>query len=422
MLRSRTVHRIRELSSQGHSIHAVAREVGVARNTVRKYLRGTPVAAARPPKSSKLDPYKEQIRRWVQEDHLLNCVVMLDRLRPLGYSGGITILKAFVHELRPPRAGHHPVRRYETRPGEQMQMDWGEFFYEQDGQRRKFYGFAAILSYSRMRFVLFTKRCDTSTLIRCVMAACDSFGGLPQTILTDRMKSVLVEMDGVTPQWNARFADFLAAIGVVPRVCKPYTPQTKGKVERTIGIVKHNFWPGVAFVDLPDLNAQARQWYERLNGQVHRTTRARPIDRWPEEKLRPLPNGFAWERFRAEERQVSWDGYVSYDGVLYGVPSEPPVAGATVQVSRQGEVLAIFYRGQRIAQHTVRAASGTLVPHPEQFRHVEPARSFRKLPEPLGHQIEAALVVRRALDEYDQLCGLSGRNGLNTASMAAVPG
>jgi hypothetical protein len=144
-------------------------------------------------------------------------------------------------------------------------------------------------------------------------------------------------------------------------VCKPYTPQTKGKVERSIGIVKHNFWPGVAFVDLPDLNAQAQQWYERLNGQVHQTTRARPIDRLREEKLRPLPSGFAWERFRAEERQVSWDGYVSYDGVLYGVPSEPPVAGATVQVSRQGEVLSIFYRGQRIAQHTIRAASGSLV-------------------------------------------------------------
>jgi transposase len=81
-----------------------------------------------------------------------------------------------------------------------MQMEWGEFFYEQDGQRCKFYGFAAILSYSRMRFVLFTKRCDTANLIRCVMAAGDSFGGLPQLILTDRMKSVLVGMDGVTPQ------------------------------------------------------------------------------------------------------------------------------------------------------------------------------------------------------------------------------
>lgn len=407
MIRSRTVHKIRELSSQGHSIHSIARDVGLSRNTVRKYLRGTPVAAPRPPRPSKLDPYKKQIEHWVNEDHLFNCVVMLERLRPLGYPGGHTIIKDFVRTLRPPRAGHHPVRRYETKPGEQMQIDWGEFHFEEQGRGRKVFGFAAVLSYSRMRFIVFTKRCDVSTLIRCTMLACDYFGGLPQAILADRMKSVLVDMDGNTPLWNSRFADFLAAIAVVPRVCKPYTPQTKGKIERSIGVVKQSFWPGVSFTDLTDLNLQAKQWMERRNSQVHATTRVRPVERWPQEKLRPLPPGFAWERFRSEDRQVTWDGYISYDGVLYGVPSDPPVAGTVVQVSLQGEVISIFYRGQMIAQHTVRAASGTLVPHPDQFKNVAPAHTFRRLPEPLGHQIEPPLVARRPLVEYDQLCGLS---------------
>ncbi len=147
------------------------------------------------------------------------------------------------------------------------------------------------------------------------------------------------------------------------------------------------------------------------------TTRARPLDRLLEEemeKLLVLPGGFAWERFRSEDRQVSWDGYISYDGVLYGVPSEPSVAGASVQVSVsvQGEMLSVFYRGQMIAQHTVRSASGTLVPHPDQFRNVESAHSFRRLPEPLGHQIEPPLVARRALTEYDQMCGLSNLKSL----------
>jgi len=422
MIRSRTVHKIRELSSQGHSIHSIAREVGLSRNTVRKYLRGTPVAAPRTAHPSKLDPYKEQIRHWVKEDHLFNCIVMLERLRPLGYTGGHTIIKDFVRGLRPPRAGHHPVRRYETKPGEQMQVDWGEFLYEYEGKWHKVFGFAAVLSYSRMRFIVFTKRCDVSTLIRCMMAACDYFGGLPQAILADRMKSVLVDMDGNTPLWNSRFADFLAAIGVVPRVCKPYTPQTKGKIERSIGIVKQSFWPGVSFTDLPNLNSQANKWYERLNSQVHMTTRVPPLDRWPQEKLRPRPSGFAWERFRSEDRQVTWDGYVSYDGVLYGVPSDPPVAGTTVQVSvnLQGEVISVFYRGQMIAQHTVRAASGTLVPHPDQFKNVAPAHSFRRLPEPVGHQIEPPLVARRPLTEYDQLCGLNTAVTLSTASGASA--
>lgn len=64
----------------------------------------------------------------------------------MGYKGSLSVLKRFVHPLRPSQAGHYPVIRYETRPGEQMQFDWGEFKYEQDGVPHKFYGFTAILS------------------------------------------------------------------------------------------------------------------------------------------------------------------------------------------------------------------------------------------------------------------------------------
>ena len=330
---------------------------------------------------------------------------MLQRLQPLGYTGRVSILKDFVHALRPPPAGHFPVRRYETAPGEQLQFDWGEFLYEHAGAPHKLYGFVAILSYSRMRFLCFTKRCDTSTLIRGVMAACDYFGGVPRAMLTDRMKSVLLDMDGHTPLWNPQFADFLAAIAVVPRVCRPYTPQTKGKIERSIGIIKAGFWPGVQFSDLADLNTQALAWCEQRNGRVHQTTHARPVDRWSEENLRPVPDGFAWQRFRSEERRVSWDGYVSYDGVLYGVPSDPPVTGSTVQVSVDAGSVTIWHAGHAIAQHTVRARSGTLVPHPAQFDQVAPAHVAQRAPEPVGHQVvPPTAVAQRPLTEYDQLC------------------
>ena len=90
------MHTIHELAAQGLSLHAIARQLGLARNTVRKYVRGAAVPASRPSKPMKLDPFKPQIRSWVQRDHLLNCVTMLDRLRPLGYTGGVSQLKAFV--------------------------------------------------------------------------------------------------------------------------------------------------------------------------------------------------------------------------------------------------------------------------------------------------------------------------------------
>jgi transposase len=397
------MHTIHELAAQGMSLHAIARQLGLARNTVRKYVRGAAVPAARPTKPQKLDPFKAQIRRWVQEDHLLNCVTMRDRLRVLGYNGGVSQLKAFVQPLRPPKAGHFPVRRYETPPGEQLQFDWGEFRYDQNGSYHKVFGFTAVLSYSRMRFVVFTKRCDVATLIRCLLLSCEYFGGLPRTMLTDRMKTVLLEMDGATPVWNSVFADFMAAIGVAPRVCRAYTPQTKGKVERSVGIIKHSFWPGVCFTDLDDLNTQARAWCEQRNRQIHHTTHQRPIDRWTDEGLQPLPRGFAWERFATEERKVSWDGYLSYDGVLYGLPSDPPVAGSTVQVRAQHGVLSVWRAGQLLVSLAQRARSGVVVTHPDQFRTVAPASAHRHAAEPLAHQVVIAPVARRALADYDQL-------------------
>jgi transposase len=409
MIRSRTMNKIHDLAAQGKSIQDIAITLGIARNTVRKYLRHPELVSMphpRPNRRSKLDPYKEQVRRWISEDHCYNCEAMLPRLQALGYTGSLSVLKAYVHPLRPPAGGCAPVIRYETKPGEQVQFDWGEFKYEQDGVARKLYGFSAILCYSRMRFVTFVKRCDVQTLIRCLMEAFEFFGGLPKAALTDRMKSVLLEMEDKQPRWNARFADFMASIGVAPRVCKAFTPQTKGKIERSIGFVKHNFWPGVSFSDIDDLNQQAASWCERINTRVHGTTHERPCERRRREELSPLPAAFAWERFATEERKVGWDGYFSYDGVLYGLPSTPPLAGSVVQVREQHGTLSVWAAGQLIVKLAKRPHSQTHVEHPEQFRDVAPAASRRTQSVPLGHLRPAPTVEKRELREYDQLCGL----------------
>src|SRR5258706_398889 len=215
MLRSGVVNTIRELAVQGKPIRALAKEVGLARNTVRKHLRRGAEARPRPPRPSKLDPYKQQLRHWVCADHLYNCETL----------------------------------------------------------RRR----------------------------RQALASC---GGLPRTVLTDRMKAVLLEMESGAPHWHPRFQELVSALGITPRVCKPYTPQTKGKVERSVGLVKHDFWPGVRFSDLDDLNQQAHVWCDQLNRRVHRTTHQRPVDLLAAEGLRPLPADWAWERFVAEERRV----------------------------------------------------------------------------------------------------------------------
>jgi transposase len=409
MIRSRTVNTIHELAAQGKSIQDIAITLGIARNTVRKYLRHPELVAMphpRPNRRSKLDPFKEQVKTWMKEDHCYNCEAMLPRLQALGYTGSLSVLKAFVHPLRPAAGGHYPVQRFETKPGEQVQFDWGEFKYEQEGGFRKLYGFTAILCYSRMRFVTFVKRCDAPTMIRCLMEAFEYFGGLPKAALTDRMKSVFLEMEDKKPRWNPLFADFMASIGVAPRVCKAYTPQTKGKVERTVGFVKQSFWAGVSFTDADDLNRQAHVWCERINGRVHRTTHERPKERREQEPLAPLPAAFAWERFATEERKVSWDGYLSYDGVLYGLPSSPPVAGIVVQVRERHGILKVWSHGQLLIELAKRAQSQEHVEHPDQFRTVAPAASRRAQVVPIGHLRPAPQVRSACLTEYDQLCGV----------------
>ena len=140
-----------------------------------------------------------------------------------------------------------------------------------------------------MRYIEFTQRQDIHHLLACMVHGFRYFGGVTESLLTDRMKTVLLDMETGTPQWHPRFQELVSALGISPRVCRPYTPQTKGKVERSVGVVKHDFWPGVQFTDLDDLNRQADVWCRQVNARVQRTTGIRPVERWAEEGLRPLP-------------------------------------------------------------------------------------------------------------------------------------
>jgi len=386
-----------DLNAQEKTVQEIAQELNISRTTVRTYLRHPEavIPKPRPPRPSKLDPFKEQIKKWVMEDHCTNGEVIFERVQKMGYIGRISILKEYVQPLRPAVAGHAPVQRYETRPGEQIPCDWGECVYEHEGQMRTFSEFTAILGSSRMRFVTCVKRCDTPPLIRCVMEAFEYVGGLTKVALTDRMKSVLLEMEEKKPRWNPRFADFMVSIGVAARVCKAYTPHTKGKVERTVSHVKKRFWGGVTLTDLDDLHRQAHGWCERSNSRVHRTTHARPVDRLAEELLLPLPQDVAWERFATEERKVTWDGDVSSDGVLSGLPGTLQLAGKQVHVRERKGVLTVWSAGTQVFALEKRPRSQESVPHAEQWKTVASVSAVRHAPTPFAHVQPAPQVESR---------------------------
>jgi hypothetical protein len=178
----------------------------------------------------------------------------------------------------------------------------------------------------------------------------------------------------------------------------------KGKVERSIRVVKESFWPGVRFRDLDDLNRQAQAWLERLNGTVHRSTHRRPADLLTAEGLRPLVPRTSLRRLLQEERKVDWDGYFSYDGVLYGVPATAGLAGRTIQVVEVPGLLELWQGTRRVLQLTKQCQG--VHPHPAQWDGVAPAVAAHRRAEPLGHQQPIPAVTQRPLTAYDALFGV----------------
>lgn len=178
MLRSGTVISLHEMKAEGKSIREIARISGHSWNTIRRYLRanGLPERKPRPNRLSKLDPFKPLLQEMMNQG-IFNCEVLFRLLREQGYQGGRTILKDYGMDFRPPKQVP-AVPRYETKPGEYAQVDWGLCEYVSvTGQVHKIPVFVMVLGYSRAMYVEFTKRCDIHSFLRCLVHAFESFGG-----------------------------------------------------------------------------------------------------------------------------------------------------------------------------------------------------------------------------------------------------
>lgn len=280
----------RKLKDQGMSNRAIAEKYGVSRNTVRKYVDGNkPLVYARNPRPSKIDPYRENVRDLINK-YDLSAVRILEEIRKLGYTGSYSLVKSCRHEIRNDRS-IIAVYPYETKPGKQSQVDFGEFGYIViDGMRKKIYAFSMILGYSRMRYVEFTMDISVENTIKMHMNAFRYFGGYTDTILYDNMKQVVLErrIKASDSEFNKQFMDFTSYYGITTRLCLPYRPQTKGKIENTIKYVKGNFFNGRIFESLSDVNAQASEWMRNVNSKVHGTTGRVPMEMLKEENLNPL--------------------------------------------------------------------------------------------------------------------------------------
>ena len=297
---------IRILKRQGLSVREIARRTGHSRNTVDRHLKrdGNPVYTARPLAPSKLDAHKAFVSERTAAAHpeRLPGTVLLGELRARGYTGGITILREHLAALRPVLP-IEPVVRFETTPGRQMQVDWAVIRRGADPLSV----FVAVLGYSRVAYVQFVTDERLETLMACHEAAFAFIGGTPHEVLYDNMRTVVIGRDVYGPgkhRLQPGFRDFAHHHGFLPRLCRPYRAQTKGKVERFIHYLRHSFWvpldsrlrPLGLKVDATTANLEARKWLRDIaNMRVHGTTGRIPAELLGEEQGALLPLATLWQ-------------------------------------------------------------------------------------------------------------------------------
>ena len=340
--------------ANGMSVADLALKTGYSEKTVRKWLKsdGLPKYSRRPSRPSKLDPYKDYIMQRMS-DGVFNCELLYREIRGQGYSGGKSILKDFVAPFRR-QFKVQAVRRFETKPGEQMQADWGFLgTFNLDGQQRKVWVFVIVLGYSRYLAAHCTTSMDLESLLLSHQHVFNSVGGACSQIVYDNMKTVTVGRDGAhRPIWQSRFLDFALHYGFQPVAHTPYRPRSKGKVEAAIKYIKQNFCQGRNFTDLTDLNNQLQQWlHSTANQRIHGTTGERPYDQFQAEPLLPLPQ-YPFQTNVRHPRRVSRDGFFSYQGVLYSVPW--PYAGTDVAIEETaGGLIRAFWHEENVAEHEI---------------------------------------------------------------------
>ncbi|MBW2130860.1 MAG: IS21 family transposase [Deltaproteobacteria bacterium] len=339
----------------------IARELGIHPRTVRRALkRGGPPSGRRPgARRSKLDPFKPLVDQLLGEG-VWNAVVILREIRERGYRGGSTILRDYIRPKRPLRESRATVR-FETEPGHQMQNDWGEIRTVVGGEIRKVYFNVNTLGFSRRLHFWCTDRNDAEHTYEGIVRAFEHFGGVSREVLVDNQKATVIEHRiGERVRFNERFLDLADHYGFSPRACRPKRARTKGKDERMVGYIKHNFFLRYRqFESLDHMNQLALKWLaEEADQRVHGTVKEVVIERFAREipSLASLP-ALPYDTSYRQQRFVHWDGYIDVRGNRYSVPAHLCGSTVTVRISLEGYVKVYDPNDQPVAEHRLRPAA-----------------------------------------------------------------
>jgi transposase len=348
---------ILRLKALGWGERRIAAEIGCNRRTVRRYLAADGwVGYRRPRRARKLDG----LEGWLAERfrrHRGNAdVVRQDLEREHGIRLSRRTVERAVAPLRQElRAEARATLRFETPPGHQLQIDFGEMRASVAHENVRVYLFVATLGYSRRIFVQAFRHERQSAWLDGIEAAFRHFGGVSREVLLDNARALVDRHDAVTREvtFNQRLRAFADYWGFRPRACAPYRARTKGKDERGVGYVKRNAVAGHPFISWAALEAHLAWWQREIaDARVHGTTGEAPLARFQRAEastLQPLNGRPPFRQVRELVRRVQADCAVEIDSNAYSVPWR--LIGETVRVILTGEQLRVSHAGQEVAVH-----------------------------------------------------------------------
>ena len=333
------------------------RNFEINRHTIKKYYDGYEGKKKIRNKSSKLDKYYDEIKSKINLIGITQKGLYEYLYEKDNKIGTYSNFKKYLtkHNLKPNKSQKVHLR-YETDPGDQLQFDWKEDIrmISKHGEIFEFNVFSATLGYSRMHNFVYSKTKTREDVERCLITTFKYFSGVPKHLLTDNMRAV-VDIKGTKRKINPEFNQFAKDMGADIKLCKPRSPETKGKVETANKFMSWLIPYNNEFENEEELIQIIENIRNKVNSTVHQTTNVPPILLFQKEKeyLLPLPSNKVMLSYleSMEKTKVYPDSLIYYKGKKYSV--SPKYINQYVQVKQTNNILYIYHNKQLIATHEI---------------------------------------------------------------------
>lgn len=366
----------------GESIRHIARNLGMDRKTIRKYIRKALANGYKPGEFhtkeewtnfikeafpevvnrclcsavfGKIEPYRELIRERLEKNTV--ATVWQRLCDENGLKVSLSSFRRYVNSAMPDVVSPLSVTVYrpDFPPGEEAQVDFGYLGMWVDiltGKRSKAWAFIMVLAYSRHMFVRVVHHADSHTWLDCHIRGFEFFG-VPRRIVLDNLKGGVIKPDIYDPKFNRSYAEMANYYGTLIDPCRGGHPKDKPRVERMVPYVRDSFWRGRDFTTLEEANREALRWCMEVAGtRIHGTTHKRPLEAFRLEEatfMLPLPEEL-WEHVDWLRAKVAPDSHISVCKVLYSVPWR--YIGKTLDVRVSHTTIQCYLDGELIKTHT----------------------------------------------------------------------